>query len=100
MAGACAPRLRRWRPWRAAWPVSRRLANGGILEAIEVGNLVRVARMVAAATLVREESRGVHYRTDAPAGDPSWLRHLAVVRGPDGSPRVIPSDVGVVGLGE
>ncbi|HEY3314946.1 MAG TPA: FAD-binding protein [Bacillota bacterium] len=71
----------------------------GLMEALEVGNLVRGARMVAAAALVREESRGVHYRTDAPAEDPSWLRHLAVVRGPDGSPRVIPSDAGVVGLG-
>lgn len=69
-----------------------------VLGALEVSNLVAVARMIAAAALVREESRGVHYRTDVPEEDPSWLRHLAVVRGSDGSPRVIPSDAGVVGL--
>gem|GEM_PF-6720799 len=36
------------------------------------------ARAVAAAALVREESRGVHYRTDYPTEVGSWQRNIKV----------------------
>jgi succinate dehydrogenase/fumarate reductase flavoprotein subunit len=37
---------------------------------LETRNLLTVGRMVAAAAIAREESRGSHYRTDFPDEDP------------------------------
>jgi L-aspartate oxidase len=34
------------------------------------------------AAIEREESRGVHTRTDFPAPTPSWAHHLPLVRPP------------------
>ena len=45
-------------------------------------NMLTVARLMIAAAIVREESRGVHTRTDFPATDPAWARHVALVRPP------------------
>ena len=42
----------------------------------ETANLWTVARVVIAAALVREESRGSHYRSDFPESDPVWKRRL------------------------
>lgn len=42
----------------------------------ELANLVLVARLMASAALLREESRGAHYRTDFPDSSPRWLRHI------------------------
>lgn len=72
--------------------------NRQLLEALELGNLILVARMVAAAATAREESRGVHYRTDFPNESPDWLRHLGVTAGPRGEVRVKTCDVGAAGL--
>ena len=72
--------------------------NRQLLEALELTNLLLVARMVAAAAAAREESRGVHYRTDFPSEDPAWLRHLGVARGPRGEPVARPSDAGTAGV--
>jgi len=50
----------------------------------ELQNMLMLARLVAEAALSREESRGVHYRTDFPEPrDGEWKVHI-VVR-PDGS---------------
>lgn len=38
---------------------------------------VIVAMLVARAALVREESRGGHFRVDHPHEDPAWLLHIA-----------------------
>jgi L-aspartate oxidase len=38
---------------------------------------VLVAMLVARAALVREESRGGHFRSDFPAEDPAWAVHIA-----------------------
>jgi L-aspartate oxidase len=44
-------------------------------------NLVTVARLIAAAALRREESRGAHFREDFPVRDDHhWKRHLVDVR--------------------
>jgi L-aspartate oxidase len=45
-------------------------------------NMLSVARLMIAAALVREESRGVHTRRDFPTTDPAWARHIAMRRPP------------------
>ncbi|MCS6978465.1 MAG: L-aspartate oxidase [Gemmatales bacterium] len=45
----------------------------------ELQNLLTVARLLTWAALQREESRGVHYRSDFPQRDDArWQRHLTV----------------------
>jgi L-aspartate oxidase len=45
----------------------------------ELQNLLTVARLMTWAALAREESRGVHYRSDFPrTDDAQWLRHVTV----------------------
>jgi len=45
----------------------------------ELQNLLTVARLLTWAALQREESRGVHYRSDYPQRDDArWQRHLTV----------------------
>ena len=42
----------------------------------ELQNLLTVAHLMTEAALKREESRGVHMRTDYPSIDDSWRKHL------------------------
>jgi L-aspartate oxidase len=42
----------------------------------ELSNLVLVSRLVTEAALLREESRGAHFRTDFPQSSTDWLHHL------------------------
>ena len=51
----------------------------------EARNLLAVARLVTAAALARQESRGGHFRADLPAPDPAWERRLFLTAAPDGS---------------
>jgi len=47
------------------------------IEALEIENLVTVAEMVAKAALMREESRGAHYRRDYPRTDnQNWFINI------------------------
>ena len=39
-------------------------------------NMLTVARLMIAAAIAREESRGVHTRRDFPETDPAWARHI------------------------
>jgi len=48
--------------------------------ALELRDLVLCSRLVAEAALLREESRGAHYRSDFPEARDEWRRHL-VFRG-------------------
>ena len=43
----------------------------------ETGNLRDIAELMVAAALIREESRGGHFRSDFPAQDPRWLVRIA-----------------------
>lgn len=53
-------------------------------ESWEATNLLLVARVLVAAALRREETRGCHWREDRPdRDDPAWRRHLLVTLGPD-----------------
>ena len=45
-------------------------------------NMLTVARLMIAAAVTREESRGVHTRSDFPNPDPAWRRHV-IQRCPD-----------------
>ncbi len=48
----------------------------------ELQNMLTVARLVIEGAIVREETRGVHYRTDFPASDDvHWKRRIAFRRG-------------------
>jgi L-aspartate oxidase len=44
-------------------------------------NMLSISRMIIRAALEREETRGVHVRTDFPATDDEhWQRHIAFRR--------------------
>jgi len=42
----------------------------------ELTNLVLCARLMTEAALLREESRGAHFRTDFPQPSPAWQQHI------------------------
>ena len=46
----------------------------------ELNNLVLTGRLVTEAALLREESRGAHFRSDFPRSSPEWQRHIILVR--------------------
>ncbi|MGK5632728.1 hypothetical protein ACSNOD_30370, partial [Streptomyces sp. URMC 123] len=57
------------------------------VETWEATNLLLVARVLVAAALRREETRGCHWREDfADRDERSWHRHLVVRLTPDGTP--------------
>jgi len=59
-----------------------RLFNTELIEALELENLMALARAAAAGALAREESRGAHARGDFPERDDHhWLKHtLATIQ--------------------
>ncbi|WP_275463233.1 succinate dehydrogenase flavoprotein subunit [Streptomyces noursei] len=62
--------------------------NTDLLEAIELGNLLDLAEVMAVSALARKESRGGHYREDYPTRDDvNFMRHTMAYRevGADGS---------------
>jgi L-aspartate oxidase len=42
----------------------------------ELNNLLQAARLVTEAALLRQESRGAHYRSDFPHPVEAWRRHI------------------------
>ena len=46
----------------------------------ELSSLVLTGRLVTEAALLREESRGAHFRSDFPQSLPHWQRHITLVR--------------------
>ena len=45
----------------------------------ELQNMLTISRVMISAALAREESRGVHLRTDFPQTQPEWQRQQAFV---------------------
>lgn len=62
-------------PWAAD-------GTGADVKAVEDANLRTVAAALVASALARRESRGGHFRSDAPGTDPAQARHSAVVLAP------------------
>jgi len=46
----------------------------------ELSNLSLCGRLVTEAALLREESRGAHFRSDFPHSLPEWQRHIVLVK--------------------
>jgi succinate dehydrogenase / fumarate reductase flavoprotein subunit len=68
--------------------------NTDLMEAVELGFLLDSADTITAAALVRDESRGGHYREDHPLRDDDhWLRHSLAYREHDGAVRLEFKDV-------
>jgi succinate dehydrogenase / fumarate reductase flavoprotein subunit/fumarate reductase flavoprotein subunit len=63
---------------------SARGHNPAFHEALNVANLIVVARMIEAAANLRTESRGSHYREDFPKSDDGWLNNIFLRCGSDG----------------
>lgn len=49
--------------------------------ALDLANLIAVAKMVAHSALIRTESRGAHFREDFPSSDPAWLKNIVLMPG-------------------
>jgi succinate dehydrogenase / fumarate reductase flavoprotein subunit len=63
--------------------------NMDLMEAVEVGFLLDCSDAIVAGSLVREESRGAHYREDFPTRDDvNWMKHTLAYRESDGSIRM------------
>jgi len=55
--------------------------NLDLFEAIEVGNLLSFSEVIVESALLRQESRGAHYRSDFPKrDDANWLKHTLAWR--------------------
>ena len=58
-------------------------------EGWQLQNMLQVARLMIASAVVREETRGVHFRSDYPNPSDAWLAHVAWRRGKP-SPQIVP----------
>ena len=50
----------------------------------ELRNMVLLGRLMVEAALVRQESRGSHFREDFPQTSPDWGKHIILVKEEDG----------------
>ena len=57
-----------------------KIFNQALLDLLQLETLCEVAELVAGSALLREESRGHHYRSDFPRTSERWLCHTSVVR--------------------
>lgn len=53
---------------------------GSLVEWYQMKNMLIAAQLIAEAALMRQESRGAHYRLDYPETDPQWKGHIVVER--------------------
>lgn len=54
--------------------------NSNLMEALELENMLITASLVTRSALIREESRGSHYREDFPETRPEWKRSILLNR--------------------
>ncbi|MDA8126291.1 MAG: FAD-binding protein [Deltaproteobacteria bacterium] len=61
--------------------------NYELVAALEMEYMLEVAHTTVLGALLRQESRGAHYRNDFPSrNDRDWMKHTIARRGPDGDP--------------
>jgi len=46
----------------------------------ELAGMITMGRLIAEAALLRQESRGAHFRTDFPKRSPAWRRHIVFTK--------------------
>jgi L-aspartate oxidase len=64
----------------AATRLCRWTSASDSVEALETANLLSIAKVVVAAALMRQESRGAHFRADYPRAEAAFQRSLPFVR--------------------
>ncbi len=70
--------------------------NYELMNAIELEYMLEVAHTIATGAVLREESRGAHFRRDfTKRDDEKWLRHTMATPGPDGGPDISFRDVAI-----
>jgi succinate dehydrogenase / fumarate reductase flavoprotein subunit len=68
--------------------------NYELMNAIELEHMFDVAYSITWGALLREESRGAHFRTDFPKRDDTrWLKHSIARPGGNGTPDISYKDV-------
>ncbi|MGA2781022.1 MAG: FAD-binding protein [Smithella sp.] len=68
--------------------------NYGLHNALELDYMLEVAHVIVLGALLREESRGAHFRRDFPTrNDQHWLKHTIVKIGKDLEPVISYKDV-------
>ncbi len=60
----------------AAW--QDRLPPPGDRQSYELANMVLVGRLMVEAALLRQESRGAHFRSDFPHSSPKWHKNIVL----------------------
>jgi succinate dehydrogenase/fumarate reductase flavoprotein subunit len=66
-------------------PILMARSSHDLVKAIELENMVKLGRLMVQSSLLREESRGFHFREDFPETDnEKWLKHILLQMGPDG----------------
>lgn len=59
--------------------------NPGLLNTLELKGMLELAELIVAGAILREESRGSHWRTDFPVrDDKNWLKHTIAIYSPEG----------------
>jgi fumarate reductase (CoM/CoB) subunit A len=66
--------------------ISKNLLKGNTNPILK--NRLLVGEILATAMLVRQESRGTHYREDFPHPDPFWEKRIVISKGEDGNLKV------------
>jgi len=63
--------------------------NYELTNALELEYMLEVAHTIILGAILREESRGSHFRRDfSVRNDKDWLKHTIARMGPDGSPAI------------
>jgi succinate dehydrogenase / fumarate reductase flavoprotein subunit len=59
--------------------------NYELEDALELGNMLKLAEAIVYSALQRKESRGAHFRNDYPdRNDKDWLKHTLIAQTPEG----------------
>ena len=56
-----------------------------LVKAVELENMVKLGKLMVQTSLLREESRGFHFREEFPRTDnEKWLKRILIRKGPNG----------------